>query len=69
MSERQNVAGLIRVVGFFLAFPSLTISAAFLLDLDEHLLHVIGLVPVGLAGVLAMVMAPRLAARWVPGDD
>ena len=68
MSERQNVTNLLRVVGFFVAFPSLTISAAFLLDLDEHLLHVAGLVPVGLAGVALAVLAPRLAARWVAED-
>lgn len=68
MSERQNVTNLIRVVGFFVAFPSLTIGGAFLLDLDDHVLHVAGLLPLGLAGVAAVVVAPRLAARWVPED-
>lgn len=68
MSERQNVTNLIRVVGFFIAFPSLTIGAAFLLDIDEHLLHIAGLLPLGAAGVAAILLAPRLAARWVPED-
>ncbi len=68
MSERQNVTNLIRMVGFFVAFPSLTISMAFMLDLDEHLLHIAGLFPLGVAGVAAIVLAPRLAARWVPAD-
>lgn len=68
MSERDNVTNLIRVVGFFVAFPSLTIGGAFLLDLDDHILHVAGLLPLGFAGVVAVVLAPRLAARWVPEE-
>lgn len=68
MSERQNVTNLVRVVGFFIAFPSLTIGGAFLLDLEAHILHVGGLLPLGAAGVAAILLAPRLAARWVPDD-
>ncbi len=69
MSERQNVTNLLRVVGSFVAFPSLTISLAFALDLDEHLLHALGLFPVGVAGVVLVAMAPRLAAKWVAEED
>lgn len=64
--EQRNVRNLIRAVGSFVAWPSLSIAFIFLLDLEEHLLHVVGLFPLGFAGVAAIFMAPKLAKRWVP---
>ncbi len=62
--EQQNIRNLIRVVGSFVAWPALSISLVFFFDLDEHFLHVAGLLPLGLAGLAAVVMAPKLAARF-----
>lgn len=64
--EQRNVKNLIRVVGGFVAWPALSISVAFMLDLEEHFLHIAGLFPLGMAGLIAMIMAPRLAKKWVP---
>ena len=66
--ERRNVTNLIRMLGLFAAVPGLSISLILLaIDVQEHLGHFLLLFPVGLAGILAMVMAPRLAAKWVKG--
>jgi hypothetical protein len=64
--EQRNLRNLIRVVGGFVAWPSLSISVAFMLDLEEHFLHIAGLFPLGVAGLVAMIMAPKLAKKWAP---
>lgn len=66
MSEEQtNVRNLIRIVSGFIAWPALSISLVMMLDLDEHLLHIAGLLPLGLIGVAGFFLAPKLAVRWV----
>lgn len=66
--ERRNVTRLIRWISMFVAWPSLTIGLAFLVFTDpaDHWLHIGGLVPLGLAALVAFALAPRLAARLVP---
>ncbi len=66
--ERGNVRNLIRVVTGCVAWPSLTISLVMLIDIDEHLLHIAGLMPLGIAAVLLFFRADRLAWRFVPRD-
>lgn len=64
--EQQNVRNLIRVVSGLIAWPALSISLVMTLDLDEHILHIAGLFPLGVAGLIGFFLAPRLAERWVP---
>ncbi|MHB1262265.1 MAG: hypothetical protein ACYC2H_11185 [Thermoplasmatota archaeon] len=65
--ELRNVTRLIRVLSLFVAWPSLTIALAFLVFTgpSDHWLHIFGLLPLGIAAVVAFAMAPRLAARFV----
>jgi hypothetical protein len=65
--ERRNVTRLIRVVSVFVAWPSLTIALAFLVFTgpSDHWLHIVGLMPLGLAACVTFALAPRLAGRWV----
>jgi hypothetical protein len=65
--ERRNVTRLIRWVSMFVAWPSLTIALAFLVVTgpSEHWLHIFGLLPLGLAALVAFAMAPGLAERLV----
>ena len=67
LDERRNVTRLIRWIAMFVAWPSLTIGLAFLVftDPSDHWLHIAGLVPLGLAALVAFALAPRLAARFV----
>ncbi len=68
MSERQNVTNLIRMIGFFAAIPSVSISLFFLIDVNEHLGHFLILGPIGIAAISAILLAPKMAAKWVPAD-
>ncbi|MGB1586646.1 MAG: hypothetical protein ACPHID_06340 [Thermoplasmatota archaeon] len=63
--EQTNVRNLLRIFGMFVAWPSLSLGFVFLLDPEDHILHIAGLIPLGLAGLLLTVLAPRLAVRWV----
>lgn len=65
--ELRNVTRLIRVLSLFVAWPSLTIALAFLVFTgpSDHWLHIFGLLPLGVAAVVAFAMAPRLAERFV----
>jgi hypothetical protein len=65
--ERRNVTRLIRFVSVFVAWPSLTIALAFLVFTgpSDHWLHIVGLMPLGLAACVTFALAPRLAGRWV----
>ena len=65
--ERRNVTRLIRWLSMFVAWPSLTIALAFLVVTgpSDHWLHIFGLLPLGLAALVAFAMAPRLAERFV----
>ena len=64
--ERRNITRLIRWLSMFVAWPSLTIALAFLVVTgpSEHWLHIFGLLPLGIAAVVAFAMAPRLAERF-----
>ncbi len=62
--DQRQIRNLLRAVGLFVAWPSLSISVAFMLDLEEHLLHIVGLFPLGLAGLIVFLMAPKLAKKW-----
>ena len=66
--ERRNVTRLIRWLSMFVAWPSLTIALAFLVVTgpSEHWLHIVGLLPVGIAALVAFAFAPRLAQKFVP---
>ena len=66
--EQRNVRNLIRIVGVFLAWPSLGLGLVFLLEARDHLLHIAGLLPLGVAGLVAVAVAPRLARRFVRED-
>lgn len=65
--ERRNVTRLIRWVSAFVAWPALTIGLAFLVfeDPSSHWLHIVGLLPLGVAACVVFAMAPRLAEKWV----
>ncbi len=63
--EQRNVRNLIRVVSGFIAWPALSISLVMMLDLEEHILHIGGLFPLGIAAVILFFLAPRLAVKWV----
>jgi membrane protein YdbS with pleckstrin-like domain len=66
--ERRNVTRLIRVLAGFVAFPSLTIALAFLVfeGPSAHWMHIAGLSAAFVLAMVAFVMAPRLATRFVP---
>ena len=67
--ERRNVTILLRWISGFVAWPSLTIALAFLLvDPGEHILHVIGLLPLGLAAMVLFFLSGRVALRFYPPD-
>lgn len=65
--ERRNVTRLIRWLSMFVAWPSLSIALAFLVFTgpQDHWLHIFGLLPLGLAALVAFAMAPRLAEKFV----
>ena len=65
--ERRNVTRLIRVMAGFVAFPSLTIALAFLVfeGPSEHWMHIAGLSAAFALAMVAFVMAPQWAARFV----
>lgn len=65
--ERRNVTRLIRWVSAFVAWPSLSVALAFLVftEPSEHILHIAGLMPVGIAACIVFALAPRLAERFV----
>lgn len=68
--ERRNVTILLRFVSGFIAWPSLTIALAFLfIDPREHVAHVVGLLPVGLAAVALFFLSARVATRFYPVDE
>ncbi len=67
-TERDNMRNLFRIVGGFAMFPSFTISAAFLFDLDEHLLHIFAILPFGIFGLILFLSADRLAVRFAPDE-
>lgn len=67
-SEQRNVRNLVRVVSGCVAWPALSISAFMMIDIDEHLLHILGLLPLGLVAVVAFFQAEALARRFVPDD-
>ena len=66
-TEQRNVTRLIRVISMFVAWPSLTAGLAFLVfeGINEHFLHIVTLVPIGIAAIVVFVMAPRLAQKFV----
>lgn len=64
--ERRNVRNLLRWVAAFLAWPGLSISLVFLLDLEGHVGHFFLTLVAGLSGVALFFAAPRLADRFVP---
>jgi len=67
--EQRNVRNLIRIVGAFIAWPSLSIGLVMaIIDFQEHLLHILGLVPLGAAALVLYARAPRLAVRFVPDE-
>lgn len=68
-AERRNVTRLIRVLSGFVAFPSLTIALAFLVfeGPSEHWMHILGLSAAFVLALVAFVMAPRWAERFVDG--
>lgn len=63
--EQSNTRNLIRIISGFIAWPALSISLVMMLDLDEHLLHIVGLLPLGIVGLIGFFAAPKLAVRWV----
>lgn len=68
--ERRNVTVLLRFISGFVAWPSLTIALAFLfIDAQEHMLHVAGLLPLGLAAVALFFVSPRIAAKFYPVEE
>ena len=66
--ERRNLTRLLRFVGGFLAWPALTVAFAFWVfeGWSTHWLHIAGLLPVGIAGLVLLFGAPRFAARYTP---
>lgn len=65
--EQRNVRTLIRVVSGLVAWPALSIGAALaLFGFQEHLLHIVLFLPLGLAAVAAFLASTRLALRFVP---
>ncbi|HUR24597.1 MAG TPA: hypothetical protein VM327_01105 [Candidatus Thermoplasmatota archaeon] len=66
--ERRNVTRLIRVLAGFVAFPSLTIALAFAVfeGPTEHWMHITGLSAAFVLAMVALLMAPAWAARFVP---
>ena len=63
--EQTNVRNLLRIFGVFVAWPSLSIGLVFLLDPTDHILHIAGLIPLGIGGLILTLLAPKLAVRWV----
>jgi uncharacterized membrane protein len=67
--ERGNLTRLIRFLAFFVAVPTISIGLALLIyDPEAHALHMVSFLLLGVAAVLAYVVAPRLAERFVQGE-
>lgn len=69
-AERRNVARLIRTVAAFVLVPTVTIGTVLEWDPQtrgEHWLHAGAFMLLAVAALVAMVQAPRLAARFVKG--
>jgi uncharacterized membrane protein len=67
MDERQNVTRLIRFVALFVAVPTISIGVVLALySWHDHWMHTSGFLLLGAAAILAAVVAPKLAERWVP---
>ncbi|MFO1533109.1 MAG: hypothetical protein ABR562_05345 [Thermoplasmatota archaeon] len=68
MSERKNVARLIRVLAVFVLVPTVTIGGVMLWDpatRSDHWLHASGFAVLAIVAVGALAQAPRIAARFV----
>lgn len=64
--ERRNIRNLIRWFAGFVAFPALTIGAALTLEFEDHKLHVLLFIPLGIAALVLFFLAPRLAEKFYP---
>jgi len=67
-SERGNVTRLIRAMAVFMLIPTFTIGGVMLWDPEtrsDHWLHAGGFAILAIASLVAIVQAPRLAARFV----
>ncbi len=70
-AERRNVTRLIRVLAVFVLVPTLSIGGVMLWDpgtRSEHILHASGFAILAVLSVIAIVQAPRMAARFVHED-
>lgn len=65
--ERRRVKRLIQWMSAFIGWPSLSTTLVYLVveGPSVHLLHLAIFIPLSIASVVAFVMAPRLAARFV----
>ncbi len=67
--ERRNIRILLRWISVFVAIPSWTIAGAFALwDAGEHVLHIAGLVPLGIAAAVLWFTSERLATKFYPPE-
>ncbi len=65
--EQRNVRNLIRWVAGFVAYPALSGSVAMaIFDLEEHLLHSIATLIIGVAALVVFARAQLLAERFIP---
>lgn len=64
--ERRNIRNLIRWFSGFVAFPALTIGAALTLEFEDHQLHVLLFIPLGIAALVLFFFANKLATKFYP---
>lgn len=64
--ERRNITVLLRWISAFVAWPSLSLGLVFLLEWQDHILHIAGLIPLGVAGLVLFWQAPAVAGRFYP---
>jgi membrane protein YdbS with pleckstrin-like domain len=67
--ERANMTRLIRVVAFFVFFPTATISPALLtFGFRDHWMHASSFAILAVAALIVMWKAPKIAAKYVQSE-
>ncbi len=67
--EQRNVRNLVRWIAAFVAWPALSLGLVFLLEPQEHIAHIVGLIPLGVAALLVFWKAESIAVRIQPAMD
>lgn len=64
--ERRNIRLFIRWFSAFVAVPALSIGGILFLEVEEHILHIILFIPLGIAALILFALAPKIAYHFYP---